>query len=118
MTEFSTFIKDLGKVSTLEDVEAILPPQLVDQLGSGEKGKQMVLILLAGLAEFAPEPDTFDINAFYAIVPFDETSKSLDENEATNMFQVAIQAGLIKKAEAEDSYMVPPQISAIAGRLF
>ncbi len=117
MIEQSNLIQALEQVETINDIKAVLPPELIDLLGGGENGTNQALYLLIGLSVFAPEPASFDLKAFNAVVAIDyETSEPLDDQHAQGLFKAAIRLGLIRKVEDRDRYMVASQITALADR--
>lgn len=115
-----SLIDTLLKVDTFDDLRAILPPNLTEKLGVGEKGVDRALGLLIGLAPFAPEPATFDRDAFNAVVAFDyESNVALTEEESKTMLEVALKAGLIKKAESKtERYMTNAGITPLVEKFF
>ena len=121
MTEQNENLVDiLAKVETFDDLKATLPKELTEKLGEGEKGIDRTLSLLIGLAPFAPEPATFTRDAFDGVVAFDEESNEpLPQEEAQKMVDIALEAGFMKKVEAEtERYMSNPQITPLVDRLF
>ena len=109
----------LGKASSVDELVAGLPKNLTNKLGEGEKGVNRAIALLVGLAPFAPEPATFDRNAFNFIVAFDEeTGEPLPPEESQKMIDVALEAGLLKKADKEERYISNPKVGELVNKLF
>jgi hypothetical protein len=109
----------LSKVSSLDDLQAALPPSLTSKLGEGEEGVSKTMSLLVGLTPFAPN-GTFDRAAFDAIVAFDyETEQPLSPEDADKMLNVALESGLLTQEENERGprYKFDPQLHATMNRL-
>ena len=115
-----SLIETLSKVSSLDDIMAILPTSLTEKLGEGDKGKNRALALLIGLAPFAPEPATLDRTAFDAVVAFDEiTNKPLTPEESQKWLDAALEVGFLKPApDKPGRYSTDPNITTLINRFF
>ena len=93
----------ISKVSSLEELQSILPRDLTTKLGKGEEGVNRTVEMLISLTPFAPEPSTWGRDAFDNIVAVNsETSEPLPTEEQQKMLDVALEAGFIQKAEGKD----------------
>lgn len=109
----------LSKLSTLEDLQAALPPSLTSKLGEGEEGVKRTMNMLIGLTPFAPN-GTFDKSAFDAIVAFDyDADKPFPPEEADKMLQVALESGLLTQEEGRTGarFKFDPQLHATMHKL-
>lgn len=84
-------------VRTQDDLVKILPEELVTRMGEGEVGYENTYQLLVNLVPFAPEPATFDRMAFDAVVPYSGLGEKLPPEQAQTWFDVAVEAGFVKK---------------------
>ncbi|MEK7112518.1 MAG: macro domain-containing protein [Patescibacteria group bacterium] len=103
-----SLVDKISKVSSLEEIQNVLPRDLTEKLGEGENGTDKTIEMLSSLTSFAPEPATFGRDAFNNIVAVNsETGKPLPSEEQQKMLDVALEAGFIQKVEGEkDRYSV------------
>jgi len=121
MTEQNeSLIDTLSRVSTIEDLKAVLPPTITERLGKGEEGVNRMLSLVITLFPFAPEPATFGRDAFDAVVGVNEkTNEPLSREESQKMIDVALEAGFLKRVPTEtERYITNPQVRSLVERLF
>ena len=84
-------------INTSDELINVFPENAIQRLGGAEVGVNNLKAILIGLAEFGPEPATFDRNAFDAVVAYDELEgNQLPPEKADVWFSVALDYGLVK----------------------
>ncbi|MFV1917466.1 MAG: hypothetical protein ACC618_03255, partial [Patescibacteria group bacterium] len=113
-----SLVERIYKVSSLEELKSVLPQNLTERLGEGEKGVDKTVEMLISLTPFAPEPATFARDAFDNIVAVNsETDEPLPNEEQQQMLDVALEAGFIQKVEGEnDRYSVRKDLQDVVKR--
>lgn len=109
----------LSKVSSLDDLQAALPPSLTSKLGEGGVGVKRMMNMLINLTPFVIN-GTFEKDAFDQIVAYDdEADESLSKDEAQKMLKVGLEAGFLTKIEGKtgERYKFDPQLHETMERL-
>ncbi len=93
---------DLLKPETTREQFEQIAEQLITERDKelfGDHAKDRMLTGILYLASFAPEPATFDLAAYKAVVGFDETGQPLKDEETSRLLQIAKETGVFKEAE-------------------
>lgn len=94
-----------------DGIESMLTPDDLNILNQQPKARERITEGLIGLGVFAPEPATFDFDAFKAVCGHD-----LTEQQATKLMEIAIRIKLVARGEKPGRYKVSLEIHQILER--